>query len=108
MARSSSALAPSFTLSTPSRLNNRRAGSTALDERGGGRLAALASANRPVNASTNAPHRLQHPLEGRSAMGTNVPLFFRSVHDQCQRLLTANPVAAPALNLKGPRTWFLS
>jgi hypothetical protein len=38
-------------------------------------------------------------------MGTNVQLFFRSAHGQ--RLLTTNPVAAPALNGKGPRTWLL-
>jgi putative metallopeptidase DUF4344 len=41
-------------------------------------------------------------------MGTDVQLFLRSLHNQCQRLLTVSPLAAPALNLRGPRTAFLS
>src|SRR5262245_38121346 len=41
-------------------------------------------------------------------MGTRVQPFFRSVRDQCWRLLTVIPVAASAPNLKGPRTWLLS
>src|SRR5215472_1066218 len=41
-------------------------------------------------------------------MDTNGQLYLRSLRNQCQRLLTVTPVAAPALNLRGPRTAFLS
>ena len=41
-------------------------------------------------------------------MDTNVQLFLRSLRNRCQRLLTATPVTVPALNLKEPRTTFLS
>ena len=41
-------------------------------------------------------------------MDTNVQLFLRSLRNQCQRLLIVTPVAVPALNLRGPRTAFLS
>jgi hypothetical protein len=41
-------------------------------------------------------------------MDTNAQLFLRSLRNQYQRLLTPTPVTAPALNLKGPRTAFLS
>src|SRR5262245_63762373 len=37
-------------------------------------------------------------------MGINVPLFLRSLRNQCQRLCTVTP----ALNLRGLRTAFLS
>src|SRR5215475_9313941 len=41
-------------------------------------------------------------------MDADVQLFLRSLRNQCQRLLTVIPVAAPALNLRGRRTAFLS
>src|SRR5215813_9813851 len=41
-------------------------------------------------------------------MDADMQLFLRSLRNQCQRLLTVIPVAAPALNLRGRRTAFLS
>jgi len=49
----------------------------------------------------------QHAPERRSAMGDNVQLFPRSLYQQRQGSTVAH-ARAPALNLKGSRTWFFS
>src|SRR5215475_4385292 len=64
------------------------------------RRAPLAGSQRGTSAA--------FALEWKSAMGTDVQLFLRSLRNQCQRLLTVSPLAAPALNLRGPQTAFLS
>src|SRR5215475_15284168 len=62
------------------------------------RRAPLAGSQRGTSAA--------FALEWKSAMGTDVQLFLRSLRNQCQRLLTVSPLAPPALNLRGStKSW---